>query len=103
MDSSKYIINGYSLANIRNRHEVRVIDILRRLMPQHKTFCGCRLCVEDVYALALNAFPPHYVQRGAIVLRQQPPSEEDLERAVREAMDQVAERPNHPADERAGG
>lgn len=101
MDSSKYVINGYSLANIRNRHEVRVIDALRKLIPTHKTFCGCRLCVEDVYALALNTFLPHYVQRGAIILRREPPTEADFEAAVSEAMDRVSERPNHEPGERS--
>jgi hypothetical protein len=52
--------------------------------------------VEDVYAIALNDLPAHYVQNGSLVFRRQPPSDEDIQRAVADALDKVRVRPNHP-------
>jgi hypothetical protein len=93
----KYFINGYSLENVRNRHEIRVVAALRKVMAAQPDFCGCRLCVEDVYAAALNKLPPHYIQAGAMVLRRLPPSDEQVEQTVREVLDRVHRNPNHEA------
>ena len=96
MAEKNYSINSYSLENVRNRQETRVVDALRDLLPEMEQFCGCRLCVEDVYAIALNALPSHYVQSGSIVLNVNTPSESDVQRVVKDALDKVNVRPNHP-------
>lgn len=100
MADDRYQVYDISLEKVRNRQEARVVTAMRTLLPQAEDFCGCRLCVEDVYAIALNALPAHYVQSGSMVLRKEPPSVQDIERAVGDALDKVRVRPNHP-DHRA--
>lgn len=96
MPEDHYQYNDFSLEPIRNRQESRVVAAMRDLLPPADDFCGCRLCVEDVYAIALNDLPAHYVQNGSLVFRRQPPSDEDIQRAVADALDKVRVRPNHP-------
>jgi hypothetical protein len=96
MADERYHIYDFSLEKVRNRQEARVIAAMRLRLPTAPDFCGCRLCVEDVYAIALNALPPHYVQSGSMVMRRVPPTEQDVERAVADALDKVRVRPNHP-------
>lgn len=93
--SDRYTIDGYSLEHVRNRNEPRVVDALRRLAPEQPGFCGCPLCLEDSYALALNSIGAHYVQRGSLILRKEPPAAEEIDGAVREAMARVTEHPKH--------
>jgi hypothetical protein len=71
--------------------------MLREELPNAQGFCGCRLCVEDVYAAALNQVPAHYVQTGSIVL-QRLPSDDDLRRQVVDALTRVGSHPKHPTD-----
>ncbi len=95
IDNEKgYEVNSYSMLQIRNRNELRVADAVRRILPDQKDFCGCRLCVEDVYAAALNSIPPQYIQQGSIVLSKQPPAAE-LDACVQEAFARVDEHPKH--------
>ena len=96
MTDERYLYNDFSLTSIRNRHETRVIEAMRDLLPDAEDFCGCRLCVEDVYAMAMNLLPPHYIQIGSMVLRKTPPVETDVRRAVVDALETVRVRPNHP-------
>ena len=92
-----YDINGLSLEGIRNRNEVRVVQMLREELPKVSDFCGCSLCIEDAYAAALNHIPAHYVQTGSIVLHKQP-TDESLRRLVVEAIERVADHPKHPSE-----
>lgn len=96
MADDRYRFNDYSLEKIRNRQEVRVAAAMRDLVPLTEDFCGCRLCVEDVYALALSALPAQYVQSGSMMVRPPAPTDEDVRRAVQDALDKVRVRPNHP-------
>ena len=92
----RYRFNDFSLDGIRNRQEARVVEAMRGLLPNQDDFCGCRLCVEDVYAMALNSLPAQYMQSGSLVIRKNPPTDEDVRRAVADALDTVRVRPNHP-------
>ena len=96
MTNEKYIVNDYSLEHVRNRYEVEVLQMLRDKLPEEKDFCGCKICIEDVYALAMNALPSHYVQTSSIILKKGPPTETDISRTVVDAIDAVMVRPNHP-------
>jgi hypothetical protein len=96
MPDAPYRINDFSLESIRNRQEIRVAAALRTMLPGVENFCGCRLCVEDVYAFALNQLPAHYVQHGSLLVRKLPPTDADIRRAVADALDTVRVRPNHP-------
>ncbi len=95
MANDKYIINDYSLEHVRNRYETTVIQIMRDRLLDEQDFCGCNLCLEDVYALAMNTLPAHYVQASAILLSRDPPTEADIARSVEDAFDTVRVRPNH--------
>ena len=96
MANNKYIIGETTLEHVRNRHEARVIDTMRAILSDMKDFCGCRICLEDVFAVAMNGLPAHYVQSASIVLKKMPPTEQDISRAVADAIDVVQVRPNHP-------
>jgi Late competence development protein ComFB len=94
--AERYRFNDFTLDSIRNRQESRVAAVMRELLPDDAEFCGCRLCVEDIYAIALNSLPAHYTQSGSLVLRRNPPTDGDIRRAVADALDKVRVRPNHP-------
>ena len=96
MGAQNYNIKDFSLNHVRNRHEVIVLDIMRDRLSGETDFCGCKLCLEDVYAVALNALPAHYVQKASIILKKEPPSGADIARTVEDAIDRVKVRPNHP-------
>lgn len=94
--NNSYEINGYSLEHVRNRHELRVIKSIKSLAIRTPEFDGCSLCLEDVYAISLNQIPPHYIQQGGIILRNPPPTAEQLQEIVSKAMEKVISQPNHP-------
>ena len=90
----KYMFEGISLKNIRNRNETRVIKALSSVLTDFPSFTPDSLDIEDVYALTLNSIPPRYVQNGSVVLREEV-SQDDLEDAIRLAIKTVAGNPNH--------
>lgn len=92
---SDYIIRGIPLGNVRNRNEVRVVNALTEMVADKAGFCACRVCTEDVFALALNRLPPHYVQRASILLRNKGVSDREIREAVEAAMEQIGLHPNH--------
>jgi hypothetical protein len=91
----KYAVNGFDLTKVRNRNEVRVVAAMQKVLADANGFCGCQLCVEDVYALCLNQIPSHYVQSGAIVLNHKNPSQAEIERIAAAAVVRVGSTPNH--------
>ena len=96
MSAKNFMVNNISLDHVRNRHETIVLDFMREKLPGESDFCGCKLCLEDVFAVAMNTLPAHYVQSSSIILKQEPPSNADIARTVEDAIDRVKVRPNHP-------
>ncbi|MDH5751847.1 MAG: late competence development ComFB family protein [Deltaproteobacteria bacterium] len=94
--NKKYIINDFSLENIRSRQEARVIGILKKVLPERTDFCGCRICIEDTYALTLNSLHPQYAQVGSLIIRHAPPTDDEVGHLVNMAIDKVQANPNHP-------
>ena len=94
---SDYWVNGHSLEHVRNRHELEVVAAMRRLLPAAPKFCGCQVCLEDVYARTLNAFPAYYVQAGSTILKPQNIGSEALEAEVNRSIDAVRHTPKHSA------
>ncbi len=92
---SGYVVNDYDMAHIRNQNEIRVVETIRKVVPKTKNFCGCQLCLEDVFALSLNQLPSHYVQAGAIVLGGKTPPDKELKKVVTRAVKAVKKAPNH--------
>jgi len=93
----RYNVGDTSLFFIRNRNERRVIDAIPRVLAEHPGFLPNAIDLQDIYALTLNSLPPRYVQQGSIVLRE-PVRQDEIEDAVRAAVDTVRVRPNYPQD-----
>ena len=95
MTTGKLTYQGTNLEKIRNKNEKRVINAMTSVLPEIKNFCGCGLCVADVYAATLNSLPAHYIQFGGMALRATPEKEEDVQAAVRQAVELISDNPNH--------
>lgn len=98
----QYEINGFSLEPIRNRNETRLVRLLRDLLPTLDGFCGCRVCVEDVYAATLNTLAPRYAQPGSVLIRAEP-GHDELRDKVLAAVERVRAHPNHELLRRGSG
>jgi hypothetical protein len=92
-----YQINGFSLEQVRNRNELRVVEFLRQELPNKAGFCGCRICVEDAYAAAMNSMSPQYAQIGSIILRKHP-TEDEVRDTVVKAIERVHSHPKHATE-----
>jgi hypothetical protein len=88
----KYKMGNVDFFNIRNRNEGRVIKVLQELLRKKGTPLVSDKDMQDIYALALNALPPRYTQRGTIVLRD-PVTKAEMYDAVEDAYDHVMGRP----------
>lgn len=95
MKKEDYEVFGISVENIRNRNEGKVIKFMRELIPQFPEFDYCSICIQDVYALALNQLSPRYIQSGTIVLRKEL-TDDDFRDIVENAIEQVLKNKNHP-------
>ncbi len=88
----KYKIGDVDFFNIRNRNEGRVVRMLGELLQKRGSPLISDKDLQDIYALALNALPPRYTQRGTIVLRDSV-SKREIRDAVEEAFAVVMEQP----------
>jgi len=88
----KYKLGDVDFFNIRNRNEGRVIKALPEFLQKKGNILLSEKDLQDIYALALNALPPRYTQRGTIVLLD-PVSKRAILAAVEDAYDQVVMRP----------
>jgi hypothetical protein len=88
----KYKMGNVDFFNIRNRNEGRVISVLSGFLQKKGTTLISDKDAQDIYALALNALPPRYTQRGTIVL-QDPVTKASIYAAVEDAYDLVMVRP----------
>jgi hypothetical protein len=94
MKKQDYDAFGIQLENVRNQNEIRVVKMMRELIPQFPDFDYCPICIQDVYALSLNQVSPKYVQIGTIVLKREL-TDEDLRDIVENAVEQVLKNTNH--------
>ena len=88
----KYKMGDVDFFNIRNRNEGRVIKVLSELLQQKGQLLLSDKDTHDIYALALNALPPRYTQKGTIVLLD-PVAKDAIYEAVEEAYGKVVKRP----------
>lgn len=93
--NEKYVINNYSLESVKNRHEDRVIKIMRSEIPKSKKFCGCSICLEDVYAMSLNSLTPRYQHTHTVVLDYKGEDEAALKKIIKAQIKDVQKNPNH--------
>ena len=89
----KLCVGKTPLHQIRNRNEARVAQIMPSLFAESNLELYA-IDIQDVFALALNKLPPHYVQEMAIVLVELV-DEDTIRVALREAIAQVQASPNH--------
>ncbi len=93
---SDKIILGQDLENVYNLNEGAVVAAVERVLAGDDGACKCRMCIEDIFALALNKLPARYIQSYypthdiAKLLDQK-----QIEKAVKAAVKQVAKSPHH--------
>jgi competence protein ComFB len=61
-DGIDYTIEECSVGDIINYNEILAIKILREILKKNSSFCQCSICIEDAFALTMNALPPRYIQ-----------------------------------------
>ena len=94
METEDYLISGFSLYDIRNIYEKKVIQQMKESVKEFSDFHICRECLSDVYALALSRIPATYslseesVIDGCL-------ADKEIEEIVNYAIYQVSQRPNH--------
>jgi hypothetical protein len=82
--------------SVRNANYERVVTVVDKILKErYGDICTCQRCFSDMAAIALNYLPPHYYVDLS--------EKKDIgspwvmvETAVIEAIDRVAENPNHP-------
>ena len=89
----KLCVGKTPLHQIRNRNEARVASNMTSLFAESNLELDA-IDIQDVFALALNKLPPHYVQEMAIVLVELV-DEDTIRVALREAIAQGQTSPNH--------
>ena len=88
--------------NLENLQEDHVLKVLRRQLEEggkKLKVCRCNKCFVDMVALALNSVPPQYVADRFNKFGETPADErriqDQVEGAVRLAINRVAGRPHH--------
>lgn len=91
---TQYMYGSTPLLNIRNRNELRVIRKLQDILKEYPGYEPNTIDIQDIYALALNKLPAHYVQEGSIVLHESV-DDTSIKDAIRDAVHFVRQRPNY--------
>ena len=97
-DAIDFSVQGHSLIDLTNYHEQAVLEEMRRVYDGDDAPCGCSLCVEDIYALALNSLPPRYIQATSVRSYRESTSyvrDDEIRQKVLDAVEKVRARPNH--------
>jgi len=91
----------HDLSEIVNINEELVIQLMEGIFNENPSLCRCSVCIEDIYALALNQLKPLYVQA---TFKEKASSDAELmkridmvhvEKIVRAAVDKVSKNPYH--------
>ena len=97
-DTIDYVVEGCDLFEIINFNEPMVLEAMRSTYAEDADLCRCPICVEDLFALALNALPPRYIQPTSLRTYEGSHSFNDREAvaaAVCEASAKVKASPKH--------
>ncbi len=94
MKLEKYESFGVNLANVRNAWETRLIKCMNEVLPEFADFDYCAICIQDVYALAMNHLTPKYVQQGTVLLKKEY-TDNDFRDVIEMAVEKVLNNPNH--------
>jgi competence protein ComFB len=89
-------VMGHDLENVYNLNEGAVVEAIERIIAADDSICKCKMCLEDVFALALNTLPAKYVQSyysthdvNKLVDSKQ------IDKVVSETVKKVAKNPHH--------
>jgi competence protein ComFB len=97
-DGIDYIIEDCSVSDIYNHNEVIVLKVIRDTLQEDPSLCRCPICIEDIFALSLNALPPRYIQSTSIEKYIHSPNyidEKRVRRKVMEAWEKIKAKPGH--------
>ncbi len=84
--------------NVKNANYERVVSVAEKFLNEkYQSVCNCSRCVCDITAIALNYLPPHYYVDHLSPEKEIGSPWVMVETAVVEAIDRVAENPNHPS------
>ena len=97
MKTDDYSVMDFSLHDIRNVYEKKVVRQMRESIKDFSEFDNCRGCLSDVYALALSRIPATYSQYEDVVI-DGCLSDRELKEIVNYAIYQVAKNPKHKKD-----
>ena len=89
-----YDCQGFSLVNIRNRNEPRVIKLLPEVLAEFPGYDPEILDIQDIYALTLNKLKPRYAQEATLVLNEIV-TDDIIRKKLRQAIRRVKRFPNH--------
>ncbi|MBU3916878.1 late competence development ComFB family protein [bacterium] len=92
--TDKYTSFGVSLEHVRNVWETKVIKCMDKVLPDYPEFDYCSICIQDVYALAMNQLNPKYIQQGTVMIKKEY-SDDDFRDALALAVEKVIKKPNH--------
>ena len=92
--SFDFNIRGANLSVVFNRNEKRVALAMKKILGAMPDWQTDTFDIQDVFALSLNYLPPRYVQYSTLVIND-PVSDMDIEKAVKEAIRVVQANPNY--------
>ena len=97
-DEMEYEIEGCSLRDIINFNEYLVLKVIKDILDSNVSLCRCSLCIEDVFALALNSLPPRYIQITSLeryTASENFIDEEIVREKVLDAWERINRNPSH--------
>jgi competence protein ComFB len=97
-DGIDYTIEECSVGDIINYNEIIAIKIISEILKENSLFCRCPICIEDAFALTMNALPPRYVQITSAekyIKSKNFINEKMIWESAMKALEKVRANPNH--------
>ncbi len=94
LKKDKYTSFGVSLEHVRNAWETKLIKCMDKVLLDYSEFDYCSICIQDVYALAMNQLNPKYVQQGTVMINKEYTTD-DFRDIIETAVEKVIKNPNH--------
>lgn len=93
-NEKKLMVLGHCMDHMKNKNEELVKKAMEEALPGMASLCLCAMCIEDIFALALNSIPSGYQHSMSIALYKKTAFEE-VRKAVLEAAEKVKGKPKH--------
>jgi competence protein ComFB len=98
LNEIEFEIEGCSLDNIINYNIYVVLKIIKEIYKEDDSLCRCSLCIEDAFALALNALPPKYIPANnceKYIESDDYIPEKEIRGKIIAALEKIKKNPNH--------